>query len=221
MPRAFLAFAATACVALASGAVAQDLSDAEVLERFNLQKDAISATRSGLGTTRSIGGATRGVSLVTLEDVTTDAAAQPAAEDGVTVAGTPETVSAPTDPNQPIQVALFDPGLQVNIRVRFGFDSAAIDRTELPKLEQMCRVMTQTTDVERFRIIGHTDAAGTDAYNERLSMLRAEEVVRYLTDECGIEAARLEAVGLGKRFLYDEANPKADANRRVEFQVLG
>jgi OmpA-OmpF porin, OOP family len=220
MPRAFLAFAATACVALASGAVAQDLSDADLLERFNLQKDAMSAARSGLGNTRSIGGATRGVSLVTLEDVTTDAAAQPA-EPGVTVAGTSETVSAPVDPNQPIQVALFDPGMQVNIRVRFGFDSAAIDRTELPKLEQMCRVMTQATDVERFRVIGHTDAAGTDAYNERLSMLRAEEVVRYLTDDCGIEAERLEAVGLGKRFLYDEANPKADANRRVEFQVLG
>jgi OmpA-OmpF porin, OOP family len=220
MPRAFLAFAAATGVALASGAVAQDLSDAELLERFNLQKNAITATRSGLGTTRSIGGGTRGVSLVTLEDVATDAT-QPPAETGVTVAGAPETVSTPTDPNQPIQVALFDPTLQVNIRVRFGFDSAAIDRAELPKLEQMCRVMSQATDVERFRVIGHTDAAGTDAYNERLSMLRAEEVVRYLTDDCGIEAARLEAVGLGKRFLYDEADPRGDANRRVEFQVLG
>lgn len=220
MNRAVLALATVTGVAIAASAVAQDLSDAEVLERFNLQKDAITATRSGLGTTRSIGGATRGVSLVTLEDVT-PGAVTPADEPGVTVAGAPETVSAPTDPNQPIQVALFDPGLQINIRVRFGFDSAALDRTELPKLEQMCRVMTQAADVERFRIIGHTDAAGTDAYNERLSMLRAEEVVRYLTDDCGIDAARLEAVGLGKRFLYDAENPKADANRRVEFQVLG
>ncbi len=221
MPRAFLALAVAAGAALASGAGAQDLSDAELLERFSLQRDAITATRSGLGSTRSIGGGTRGVSLVTLEDVATDAAPQPSAETGVTVAGTSETVSAPVDPNQPIQVALFDPTLQVNIRVRFGFDSAAIDRAELPKLEQMCRVMSQATDVDRFRVIGHTDAAGTDAYNERLSMLRAEEVVRYLIDDCGIAAARLEAVGLGKRFLYDEADPKGDANRRVEFQVLG
>lgn len=220
MHRAFLAFATMTGVALATTAVAQDLSDSEVLERFNLQKDAISATRSGLGATRSIGGATRGVSLVTLEDVSSGAESL-VAEPGVTVAGTAETTSAPIDPNQPIQVALFDPGLQVNLRVRFGFDSAAIDRTELPKLEQMCRVMTQAADVERFRVIGHTDAAGTDAYNERLSMLRAEEVVRYLTDDCGIDAARLEAVGLGKRFLYDTTDPKADANRRVEFQVLG
>lgn len=220
MHRAAAAAIALAGAVLASGVHAQDLSDAEVLERFGLQKQIMQDARSGLGQTRSIGSPTRGVSLVTVEDLQPGAVA-PAAEPAVTVAGTGTTTSTPTDPNQPIQVAVFDPSVQVNLRVRFGFDSAAIDRAELPKLEQMCRVMKQATDVGRFRIAGHTDASGSDSYNERLSVLRAEEVARYLTEDCGIDASRLETVGLGERFLFDPNAPDAEENRRVEFQVLG
>jgi OOP family OmpA-OmpF porin len=50
--------------------------------------------------------------------------------------------------------------------------------------------------------------------------LRAEEVKRRLVSDCGIEATRLQAMGLGERFLYDEADPKAAENRRVEFQAM-
>ena len=180
------------------------------------------------GTSRGLG--TRGLSLVTLEEVTPEAERAP--EAGVSVASTPDntsptvmantavTTSTPVDPNKPIQIAVFQEDLQVNVRIRFGFDSAAIDRAEKPKLEQMCRVMKQATDVDKFRIIGHTDASGSEAYNESLSVLRAEEVARYLTADCGIEASRLEVIGLGERFLYDNAQPNGEANRRVEFQVL-
>ncbi len=228
MQRAVVTFATLAGIALATATPAQELSDAEVLERFGLQKEVMQAATSGLGTTRGLG--TRGLSLVTLEEVIPET--QPAPESGVSVAsapetttpavtaGTPETTSTPIDPNKPIQVAVFQPDLQVNVRVRFGFDSAAIDRAEMPKLEQMCRVMKQATEVEKFRIVGHTDASGSDAYNERLSVLRAEEVARYLTTDCGIEASRLEVMGLGKRFLYDPAQPTGEVNRRVEFQVV-
>jgi outer membrane protein OmpA-like peptidoglycan-associated protein len=228
MQRAVVAFATLAGIALATATPAQELSDAEVLERFGLQKEVMQAARGGLGTTRGLG--TRGLSLVTLEEVTPEA--EPAPEAGVSVASTPETTSpavtattpmttsTPVDPNKPIQVAVFQPDLQVNVRVRFGFDSAAIDRAEMPKLEQMCRVMKQATDVGKFRIIGHTDASGSEAYNESLSVLRAEEVARYLTAECGIEASRLEVMGLGERLLYDAERPDAETNRRVEFQVV-
>jgi flagellar motor protein MotB len=30
----------------------------------------------------------------------------------------------------------------------------------------------------------------------------------------------MEALGVGERFLFDPSDPKADANRRVEFQAL-
>ncbi len=46
---------------------------------------------------------------------------------------------------------------QVNLRVNFAFDSAAIAEAEKPKLRQLCSVMEET-GVQLFRIIGHTDA---------------------------------------------------------------
>ncbi|MCF6306096.1 MAG: OmpA family protein [Rhodobacteraceae bacterium] len=70
-----------------------------------------------------------------------------------------------------------------------------------------------------YQIIGHTDASGSASYNLTLSQARADEVVRYMVRECGIDAALLEAVGMGEGRLKDTGNPRADANRRVEIQV--
>ncbi|WP_095587990.1 OmpA family protein [Actibacterium ureilyticum] len=108
---------------------------------------------------------------------------------------------------------------QVNIQISFDFDSAALRADQKPKLETLCQVM-QGIDVQLFRIVGHTDAAGSADYNQRLSLLRAEEVKRHLVSDCGIAATRLEAVGVGEQFPFNEQNPRADENRRVEFQAL-
>ncbi len=108
---------------------------------------------------------------------------------------------------------------QVNIRITFDFDSSVLRADEKPKLATLCEAM-KVVDVELFRIVGHTDASGSDSYNEKLSLLRAEEVKRHLVNDCGIEPARLEAVGMGKRFLFNAEDPRADENRRVEFQAL-
>lgn len=108
---------------------------------------------------------------------------------------------------------------QVNIQISFDFDSAALRADQKPKLATLCQVM-QGIDVQLFRIVGHTDASGSADYNQRLSLLRAEEVKRHLVSDCGIAAPRLEAVGVGEQFPYNEQNPRADENRRVEFQAL-
>lgn len=107
----------------------------------------------------------------------------------------------------------------INVRIVFDFDSAALRPDQKPRLASLCGAMKQV-DVQVFRIVGHTDAAGSDDYNERLSRLRAEEVKRHLISDCGIAAERLEAVGMGKRALFDPEHPRADVNRRVEFQVV-
>jgi OmpA-OmpF porin, OOP family len=108
---------------------------------------------------------------------------------------------------------------QVNVRITFDFDSAVLRAEEKPKLSTLCQAM-KTVDVDVFRIIGHTDASGSDDYNEKLSLLRAQEVKRFLVRDCGIADTRLEAVGMGKRFLFNKDDPRADENRRVEFQAL-
>lgn len=109
---------------------------------------------------------------------------------------------------------------QVNIQISFDFDSAALREDQKPKLASLCQAM-KSVDVAVFQIIGHTDSSGKAKYNERLSLLRAQEVKHHLVSSCGINANRLQAVGLGESAPYDSNNPRADINRRVEFQALG
>lgn len=119
----------------------------------------------------------------------------------------------------PVAYTEIDEEDQVNIRIAFDFDSAVLRDSEKPKLAQLCIAM-KAVDIDRFRIVGHTDAAGSDAYNDRLSLLRAQEVKRHLVSDCGLPTDRLEAVGVGKRFLTNPDEPRGEENRRVEFQAL-
>ena len=114
--------------------------------------------------------------------------------------------------------ASVDPTAQVNFQIKFAFDSAALAPDEISKLTTLCEVI-KTSDIAQFKIIGHTDSSGKDAYNQSLSLLRAEEVKRRLIEDCGVPDAKLLATGVGEAFPLDAANPKADVNRRVEFQV--
>ena len=108
---------------------------------------------------------------------------------------------------------------QINIRIEFDFDSAAIRPDQRPQLATLCTALSESA-IPKVQIIGHTDAAGTAAYNSSLSELRAEEVKRFLVGDCGIDGGRLEAVGVGEEFPLDKDNPRADQNRRVEVQAL-
>lgn len=181
-------FAVILCVPIGT-VQAQDLTEAQILQRFDAQRDMYRATTGGQKT--------RGLEMVA---VPLENAATPAAN-GTVVFGE------------------FAPELQVNIAIRFAFDSASLAPEQHPTLERMCAAMRKS-DIGLFRIVGHTDAKGSDSYNENLSRLRAEEVQRWLISDCGITAARLEALGMGKRFLADPAHPDAAENRRVEFQAL-
>lgn len=199
-------------------AQAQDLSVDEVLGAWQKQKQVFREAGSNEL------GQTRGLKLVTVEGVDAEEAKP---QEGVSVSASTE--AAPTDPNKPLVPAgeaapplvfgQLDPELQVNLQIKFGFDSAALSDDQKPRLDKICQAM-KLSDVQLFRIVGHTDTAGTDAYNERLSILRAREVARYLVEDCGITASRLETVGLGERFPLNQADPRAEENRRVEFQAL-
>jgi OmpA-OmpF porin, OOP family len=134
-------------------------------------------------------------------------------------AGQTATTAGDTPVLVPVAYAEIDAEDQVNIRIAFDFDSAVLRESEADKLAQLCLAM-KAVDIEVFRIVGHTDAAGTDAYNDKLSLLRAEEVKRHLVADCGIAPERLQAVGVGKRYLSNPDDPRGDENRRVEFQAL-
>lgn len=206
---------------------AQDLTEEELLQMFLAQRDAYKAAVEGNTAL------TRGLTLITADDVeiATEVATENPTEDpapdttGTEVATDASTgaVKLPTETvvssNETATLVKMPEGMGVNIRIEFAFDSAALDDAQKPKLQTLCNVM-RTADIQLFRIIGHTDASGSDDYNERLSRLRAEEVQRFFVNDCGIAANRLEAVGLGERFLLEDYGPDSDQNRRVEFQAL-
>lgn len=131
----------------------------------------------------------------------------------------PPANAATTSVATPIEYTQLSPDEQVNVLISFDFDSAALRADQKPKLATLCEVI-QNIDIPLFRIVGHTDASGSAAYNERLSLLRAQEVRRYMVDSCGIAEHRLEAAGAGEQFPFNPEDPNADENRRVEFQVI-
>lgn len=130
------------------------------------------------------------------------------------------TTSVATAPAATTAYSAVDRADQVNIQIAFDFDSATLRNDQKVKLSTLCEVM-RSVDVAKFQIIGHTDSSGSASYNERLSLLRAQEVKRHLVSDCGIPETRLEAVGLGESAPFDANDPRGDVNRRVEFQALG
>jgi len=143
----------------------------------------------------------------------------PTTQTTATPAATTATTTVTTAVETPVEYTPLTPEEQVNVRIKFDFDSAALRTDQKPKLNTLCKVI-QSIDIPTFRIVGHTDASGSAGYNERLSLLRAKEVKRYMVNSCGISGDRLEAVGVGEQFLFNTDDPNADENRRVEFQVI-
>lgn len=110
---------------------------------------------------------------------------------------------------------------QLQLSVQFEFASATItaeSRRLLSKLGSAMNApaLTQT----RFRIEGHTDAAGDAQVNLRLSERRAESVRQFLATNANVKADRLSAEGKGSSNLIDPKNPTAAVNRRVVVVAL-
>jgi outer membrane protein OmpA-like peptidoglycan-associated protein len=73
----------------------------------------------------------------------------------------------------------------------------------------------------------HTDARGSNSYNNRLSQRRAESVVRWLHKK-GIDKERLVAMGYGETMNVNDckndipcSEQQHQMNRRTEFKILG
>ena len=73
----------------------------------------------------------------------------------------------------------------------------------------------------RFKVYGHTDLVGSQAYNRGLGLRRAQAVVRFLVSQ-GIDRSRLEAVasfGETQPLIVTEGRERR--NRRTVTEVSG
>lgn len=110
----------------------------------------------------------------------------------------------------------------IDLQVNFEYASAKLTADARIVLDNLGSARTDAAlKTSRFRIGGHTDARGSDAYNLKLSRQRARSVAEYLMRQHRIDARRLDVEGFGRSQLLDAANPEGAVNRRVQITNLG
>jgi len=108
----------------------------------------------------------------------------------------------------------------------FDFDKAVLKPEGRTTLDDLVSKL-QGVDLEVIIAVGHTDSIGSEAYNQRLSVRRANAVKAYLVTK-GIESNRVYTEGKGEmqpvapNRVNGRDNPEGRAkNRRVEIEVVG
>jgi OOP family OmpA-OmpF porin len=103
----------------------------------------------------------------------------------------------------------------------FDFDRAVLKADGKAKLDDLVQKV-KSINLEVIIAVGHTDWIGSDAYNQKLSVRRAEAVKAYLISK-GIDKNRIYTEGKGeKQPVADNRTKEGRAkNRRVEVEVVG
>ena len=103
----------------------------------------------------------------------------------------------------------------------FDFDKAVLKPEGKAKLDDLASKV-KANNLEVISAVGHTDSVGSDAYNQKLSIRRAEAVKAYLVSK-GIDKSRVYTEGKGeKQPVADNKTKEGRAkNRRVEIEVVG
>lgn len=103
----------------------------------------------------------------------------------------------------------------------FDFDKSVLKPEGKAKLDDVASKV-KNINLEVIIAVGHTDSIGSDAYNQKLSVRRAEAVKAYLVSK-GIDKSRVYTEGKGeKQPVADNKTAAGRAkNRRVEIEVVG
>jgi OOP family OmpA-OmpF porin len=150
-----------------------------------------------------------------------DGAIAPAAPAPVAAAA-PAAIAAPAPAPAPAPVAAAAPSkVTYAADAFFDFDKAVLKPEGKAKIDDLVSKI-KNINLEVIIAVGHTDFVGTDAYNQKLSVARAEAVKAYLISK-GIEKNRIYTEGKGKtQPIADNKTKEGQSkNRRVEIEVVG
>lgn len=105
--------------------------------------------------------------------------------------------------------------------VLFDFDKSVLKSEGKSKLDDLANKV-KAINLEVVIAIGHTDSIGSDAYNQKLSVRRAESVKAYLVSK-GVEPNRVYTEGKGEKqpVASNKTKDGRAKNRRVEIEVIG
>jgi len=106
---------------------------------------------------------------------------------------------------------------KIDVEINFDFNSADVTPRAEPQLNSLGKALTSPElNGTVVMLGGHTDAKGSDDYNQKLSERRAETVKRFLVAHYKLSPDLLLTSGYGKSGLKNPADPYAAENRRVE-----
>ncbi|MGH8782456.1 OmpA family protein [Paraburkholderia sp.] len=112
------------------------------------------------------------------------------------------------------------PPRPMTFTINYRFDSSTVLAPESVATVEKLKAVLATWPAPHLVVVGHTDQAGSLAFNDRLSRRRAQSVAAFLIKQ-GIPARQIETAGRGKR---DPLVPTADGvpnpmNRRVVIDI--
>ena len=106
--------------------------------------------------------------------------------------------------------------------IYYEFDKSTLTDDSKIELGNLVNILTENPSIT-IQVNSHTDARGSDSYNQRLSDERGKSVVTFLIHQ-GIANGRLFSKGFGESALVVK-NAKTDEehqlNRRTTFEILG
>jgi len=144
-------------------------------------------------------------------------------ENGKCVAPAAPVAALPPEAAAPVVVAPVPTAEKVSYSADafFDFDKAVLKPAGKSALDELTAKLGDM-NLEVIIAVGHTDSVGTDEYNQKLSIRRAESVKAYLESK-GVESNRVYTEGKGEKQPVAD-NKSADGrakNRRVEIEVVG
>ena len=97
---------------------------------------------------------------------------------------------------------------KIDLEINFPYNSATVTAKAEPQLKELGTALNSDALKNAVVVIsGHTDAKGSDQYNQLLSQRRAEAVKAYLVQKLHVSAENLTTAGYGKRDLLEQGRP--------------
>lgn len=111
-------------------------------------------------------------------------------------------------------------GSAVLVAIVFDYDKATVQGESIPRIDEVVEAMKRNPGME-IEIRGHTDDAGEEEYNLRLSERRAAAVADLIV-KSGINRNRLRVKGFGESrpIVPNDSEENRRKNRRTEFVII-
>jgi outer membrane protein OmpA-like peptidoglycan-associated protein len=109
---------------------------------------------------------------------------------------------------------------KTTLHFNFEFNSADLNDASAEYLDDLSKALKDNPQL-KIKLVGHTDNVGSDKFNLKLSLYRAQTIKDFIVEK-GISADRIVAEGKGMREPLNANKTEAERtlNRRVELTIM-